>query len=90
VIFDIVEYIIMEWTMPNERRICRICSRVLILKKRRRVLLASLPRSSIGQKRIAGLKTKQGRLRGRQVLGAFFFGRLRFEISRLGLRFLAG
>jgi hypothetical protein len=27
VIFDIVEYIIMEWTMPNERRICRICRR---------------------------------------------------------------
>jgi hypothetical protein len=52
VIFDIVEYIIMEWKMPNESRICR---RVLILKKRR-VLLASLPQSSIGQKRIDGLK----------------------------------
>ncbi len=38
-IFDIVEYIIMEWTMPNERN----------------VLLHS--------------KTKQERLRGRQVLG---------------------
>ena len=25
----IVEYIIMEWTMPTERRICRICRRVL-------------------------------------------------------------
>ena len=24
-IFDIVEYIIMEWTMPNESRMCRIC-----------------------------------------------------------------
>ncbi len=24
VIFDIVEYIIMEWTMPNESRICRL------------------------------------------------------------------
>ena len=24
-IFDIVEYIIMEWTMPNDSRICRIC-----------------------------------------------------------------
>ena len=32
-IFDIVEYIIMEWTMPNESRICRICRRVPILKK---------------------------------------------------------
>ena len=54
VIFDIVEYIIMEWTMPNESRICRICRRGLIKKKR--VLLASLPQSRIGQKRIAGLK----------------------------------
>jgi hypothetical protein len=33
VIFDIVEYIIMEWTKPNESRICR---RVLILKKKKR------------------------------------------------------
>ncbi len=33
-IFDIVEYIIMEWTMPNESRICRICRRVLISKKK--------------------------------------------------------
>jgi hypothetical protein len=56
VIFDIVEYVVMEWTMPNESRICRICRRVLILKRRSRVLLASLPQSSIGQKRIAGLK----------------------------------
>jgi hypothetical protein len=29
---------------------------VLILEKRRSVLLAGLPQSSIGQKRIAGLK----------------------------------
>jgi hypothetical protein len=34
-------------------------------------LLASLPQSSISQKRIAGLKSKQGRLRGRQLLGTF-------------------
>ena len=33
-IFDIVEYIIMEWTMPNRSRICRICTRVLILRKK--------------------------------------------------------
>jgi len=46
VIFDIVEYIIMQWTMPNRSRIC----------KKRRVLLTSLPRSSIGQKRITGLQ----------------------------------
>jgi hypothetical protein len=37
VIFEIVEFIIIEWTIQNESRICRICRRVLILKKRRRV-----------------------------------------------------
>jgi hypothetical protein len=52
-IFDTAEYIIMEWTMPNESRIYR---RVHILKRKRRVLLASLPQSSIGQKRMPGLK----------------------------------
>ncbi len=39
-VFDIVEYIIMEWTMPNIsricRRVCRICRRVLILKKQKK------------------------------------------------------
>jgi hypothetical protein len=30
-------------------------------------------------------KTEQERLRGRQVLGNFFFSRLRFEISRLSV-----
>ena len=55
-IFDIVEYIIMEWTIPNESRICRIFRRVLILTKSRTVLLTSFPKSSIGQKRIDGLK----------------------------------
>jgi len=65
VIFDIVEYIVMEWTMLNESRIWRICRRVLILKIkiRRRVLLASLPQSRIGQKRIDGP----------EKLGYFFF-----------------
>jgi hypothetical protein len=52
VIFDIVEYITMEWTMPNQSRICRLSRRILILQTRRRVLLASLSQSSIGQKRI--------------------------------------
>jgi hypothetical protein len=33
--------------------------RLWILKNRRRVLLASLPQSSIGQKRIAGLVTQK-------------------------------
>ncbi len=60
-IFDILEYIIIEWTMPNESRVCRT---VLILEKRRRVLLASL-QPSVGQKRRLDTKTKQGRLRGR-------------------------
>jgi hypothetical protein len=46
----------MEWTMPNEVEYAGYAGGVLILKKRRRVLLASLPLSSIGQKRIAGLK----------------------------------
>ncbi len=27
----------MEWTMPNESRICRICRRVLIQKKKKSV-----------------------------------------------------
>jgi hypothetical protein len=60
VIFDIVEslvyYITMEVTMSNERRLCRIYRSVLNPKKRRRVFLVSLPLSSIGQKRITGLK----------------------------------
>ena len=33
-IFDIVEYIIMQCTMPNESRICSICKRVLVKKKK--------------------------------------------------------
>jgi hypothetical protein len=87
VIFDIVEYIIIEWTMTDESRICRICRRVLILKNKRRVLLASLPWSSIGQKR-DGLKKVNKEEIVYPVI--FFFSRLRFEISRLRLRFLAG
>ena len=34
--FDIVEYIILELTMSNESQICRICRRVLILKKKKK------------------------------------------------------
>jgi hypothetical protein len=40
VIFDIVEYIIMEWTMPNEsqiRRIYRSLTGYLSLKKKKSV-----------------------------------------------------
>jgi hypothetical protein len=43
VIFDIVEYIIMEWTMPNESRICRICRSLpgcLSLKKKKKKSVA--------------------------------------------------
>ncbi len=75
-IFDIVEYFIREWTMPNEGRMCRTYP----LKKKRRVLLASLKKK---KKSVAGQfaikyrseaycwthKTKQGRLQGRQILG---------------------
>jgi hypothetical protein len=53
VIFDTVEYIIMEWTMPNDSQICKICRR----------------QSSIGQNVLLDLKIKQGRLRVRKVLG---------------------
>jgi hypothetical protein len=53
VIFDIFT---MEWTMPNESRTYRICTRLF---KRRRVFLTSLPLSSIGQKRIVGLKVNR-------------------------------
>ncbi len=60
-IFDIAEYIMMEFTMPNKslKSNMQDMQEVLILKKRRRVLLVSLPQSSISQKRIAGLKLKK-------------------------------
>ena len=56
----------MEWTMPNESRICRICRRVLILKRRRRALLGSLPQSSIGQKRQALRASEEGSSEGEE------------------------
>jgi hypothetical protein len=56
VIFDIVEYYIIEGTMPNESRICKDMQEGAYPKKRRRVLLANFPQSSIRQKRIDGLK----------------------------------
>jgi hypothetical protein len=96
VIFDIVEYILMEWTIPNESRICRICMRVLIclsnLKERRRMLLASLPQSSIGQKRSAGITKLNREDYGvdKYFWYLCFFSRLTFGISRRRLRFLAG
>jgi len=36
VIFDIVDYIIMEWTMPNESQMCRICRRGAYPKKKKK------------------------------------------------------
>ena len=71
-IFDIVEHVIMEWTMPNESRICKICRRVFILKKGRRVLLSSLPLSSIRQKRIAGPEKLNREDYGVDSTGFFF------------------
>jgi hypothetical protein len=44
----------MEWTLPNAS--VGKPNMQDIQEKKRRVLLASLPQSSIGQKRIAGLK----------------------------------
>ena len=46
-IFDIVEYIVMEWTMPNESRICRICSRVLIIKNKKSSVAGQFARRGI-------------------------------------------
>jgi hypothetical protein len=65
VIFDIVEYIIMEWTMPNESRICRICRRVLILKKKKSVADQFAAVKYRSETYCWTRKTKQERLRGR-------------------------
>ncbi len=84
-IFDIVEFIILEWTMPNESRICKICRRGAYPKKKK-VLLASLPQSSTGQKLIARLKNQTGKITGRYFFSSvnvcqdLKISRLRFEI----------
>ena len=72
-IFDIVEYIIMKWTMPNECRICRICRRVLILKKKESVAGQFAAVKYRSETYWWTRKTEQGRLRGRQVMGDYFF-----------------
>ncbi len=66
-IFDIVEYIIMEWTMPNESRICRICRRLILKKIKKSVAgqFAAVKYKSV-RNALLDSKTKQGRLRGRQ------------------------
>jgi hypothetical protein len=48
VIFDIVEYSMMEWTMPNESRlmICRMCRRLA------KSVAGQFAAVSTGQKRI--------------------------------------
>ena len=62
-IFDIVEYIMMEWTMPNESRICRIWRRVLILIKKDECRWP-VYRSQVWVRNVLlDSKTKQGRLR---------------------------
>jgi hypothetical protein len=67
VIFDIVENVIMEWTMPNDNvenpNIQDIKEGVYPEEEKKRiVLLTSLPQSSIGQKRITELKNKTGKI----------------------------
>ena len=76
-IFDIVEFIIMEWTMPNESRICRICRRGAYPKKKKK--------SVAGQ--FAAVKYRSEPYCWTQKVNR---EDLRFEISRLRLRFLAG
>ncbi len=66
-IFDIVENVIMEWTMPNDNvenpNIQDIKEGVYPEEEKKRiVLLTSLPQSSIGQKRITELKNKSGKI----------------------------
>ncbi len=59
VIFDIVEYIIIiQWNGQLRMKVeyPGYVAGVLILKKRRSVFLVSFPETSIGQKRINGLK----------------------------------
>jgi hypothetical protein len=75
VIFDIVEYIIMEWTMPNESRTCRIsCGRRVLIQKKKSVAGWPVCRSQVWVRNVLlDSKTKLGRLRGRQVLGNFVF-----------------
>ncbi len=91
-IFDIVEYIIMEWTMPNESRICRMCRRCLSSKKKKK-------KSVAGQ--FAAVEYRSETYSWTQKLNSedygvdkywvfFCFCRHGFEISRLRLQFLAG
>ncbi len=83
VIFDIVEYILMEWTMPNESRICTICRRMLNVKKEEECRL-SVCHSQVQVRNVWWTQKLD-----RQVLGIFFFRQMRFEIIRLRLQFLA-
>jgi hypothetical protein len=68
VIFDIVEYIMMEWTMPNESQMCR---RVLILKKKEKSVAGQFAAVKYRSETYClDSMTKQGRFRGREVLGS--------------------
>jgi hypothetical protein len=67
VIFDIVENVIMEWTMTSDNvekpNIQDMKEGVYPEEEKKRiVLLTSLPQSSIGQKRITELKNKTGKI----------------------------
>ncbi len=66
-IFDIVENVIMEWTMTSDNvekpNIQDMKEGVYPEEEKKRiVLLTSLPQSSIGQKRITELKNKTGKI----------------------------
>ncbi len=84
-IFDIVEYIIMEWTMSNENRICRLHRMVLIQKKKKSVA-GQFAEVHYGSETCCWTKKLNREDYGVDKYWVFFF----FEISRLRLRFLAG
>ncbi len=65
--FDIVEYIIMEWTLQNESRKSRICRRVIIkkIKSAADQFTAVKYKSVINALLVsAGLKNKTGKITG--------------------------
>ena len=75
--------------MPNERRICKDIQEGAYTKKKGDCRWP-VCRSQVEVRNVLlDSKIKQARLRGRQVLGIFCFSWLRFEISRLRLRFLS-
>ncbi len=69
-IFHMIECIIMEWTIPNESRICRMQQGAYPENKTE--CCRPICRSQVQVRNVLlDLKIKQGRLRGRQVQGIF-------------------